>query len=86
MAHFSGEMGREGGVAGGPEAGGALPNDGAGDGRHPGGRGAGARRVGEDVEMRQAALGDEVEGADELRLGLGGEARDQVGPEDGAGS
>src|SRR4051794_18248683 len=50
---------------------GPLPPDGYGDGGHARGRRAGAFAVGEDVEIGQSGLLDEVEGLLEQRVGLG---------------
>ena len=52
---------------------------------HSGGRRAGARRIGKDVQIGEAAFLDEIERALEHRLALGGEPRDQIGAEDEAG-
>ena len=54
--------------------------------RHALSRRAVARGEGKYVQKRQAAVVDDAQGVGEHRLGLGGEARDQIGAEDHVGT
>ena len=65
---------------------GAVLDDVAGDLRHTRGRRAGPRRIWEDVETRDPALINEIEGAAEHVLGLGREPGNDVGAEHQAGT
>ena len=80
-AHLSVEVVGERCLAPPPQACRPLLHDRARHLRHARGRRALARREREDVQEGQPAVVDEAERVGEHRLGLGGEARDQVGAE-----
>ena len=52
---------------------------------HGGGRGAGARGVGEDVEVGEGQVGDEAAGGVEFGVGFAGESDHNVGADSGGG-
>jgi len=74
-------MPRQRRIAGGAQGGGARLDHLALHGRHPGGRGAGAGAVREDVQERQPRLVHQRRGIGEHLVRLGREAGDQVSAE-----